>query len=316
MRRDKALWGMLAGAATAALASAYVVYRRERKATLQNLRDQSELLETRCGPVQFAAVGRGPAVLLLHGGGGGYDNALVFSFPGWGFRFISVSRPGYLDTPLQQAGSLESEVELYAALLDELGVERAAIIGMSGGGPAAITFAARYPERTWGLVLLSAISGMMNEFPGFMESITSLGTRSDFIPWLLLNTPLFKIVDRIIGSNLSQQIGDDPEKELMLQETMHTMFPLGPRMAGVLADLHHIAHAKDLPLESVKAPTLVIHGDADRIVPYENGQRSAWLIPNVELVRLEGADHFGFITHMEIAAPRLENFLRKHAPEQ
>ena len=70
----------------------------------------------------------------------------------------ATDRPGYLGTPLGGNGSSEAQADVAAALLDALEVERVAVVGISAGGPGAIQFAARHPERTRALVLLSAVS--------------------------------------------------------------------------------------------------------------------------------------------------------------
>jgi hypothetical protein len=70
--------------------------------------------------------GEGSVVLSSHGGIGGVDQARVML--GWldptHYRLLSVSRPGYLNTPLASGQSFEEQADLFAALLDALGIER------------------------------------------------------------------------------------------------------------------------------------------------------------------------------------------------
>ena len=100
-----------------------------------------------------------PTVLHFHGGNVGHNGWFFLAhLVGSGYRLLTPDRPGYLGTPLGGNGSSEAQADVAAALLDALEVERVAVVGISAGGPAAIQFAARHPERTRALVLLSAVS--------------------------------------------------------------------------------------------------------------------------------------------------------------
>ena len=119
----------------------------------------SEVAETSRGSVEFARVGEPPYILFFHGSPGGYDQGVSNDdFAGVGFGTIAVSRPGYLRTPLSTGPSMEEQADAMAALLDVLEVDRVVAYGVSGGGPSAIQFAARHPDRTSALLLGCAIA--------------------------------------------------------------------------------------------------------------------------------------------------------------
>src|SRR5215475_1208919 len=119
----------------------------------------SRVIATTSGPVEYAVTGAGPAVLVIHGCPGGYDQGLVAArlANSEDFTFISPSRPGYLRTPLYVGVTPEAQADAYVSLLDSLGISKVAIVGISGGGPSALQFAIRHPERCWGLVTVCAI---------------------------------------------------------------------------------------------------------------------------------------------------------------
>src|SRR5687767_4134153 len=127
---------------------------------IQNARDRvatgAKMVDTRCGPIEYAEAGKGPAVLVVHGSGGGYDQGMDFgkSLAGNGFRVIAMSRFGYLRTPLPADASAAAQADAHACLLDALGIRRAAVAAVSAGAPSALQFAIRHPDRTTGLVLL------------------------------------------------------------------------------------------------------------------------------------------------------------------
>lgn len=72
-----------------------------------------------------------------------------------GYRYVAVSRPGYLGTPLRSGRSPQEQADVFAAALDALGIGTTAVMAVSGGGPSAIEFALRQKECCWGVVLVS-----------------------------------------------------------------------------------------------------------------------------------------------------------------
>jgi pimeloyl-ACP methyl ester carboxylesterase len=122
------------------------------------------IVNTRRGPLEYVACGEGPAVLALHGAMGGYDHGLILArtIGETGYRFIAVSRPGYLGTPLTAGRTPEEQADLYADLLDALGLREVAVMAVSGGGPSALHFVLRHRGRCWGLVLVSTSSGKVD----------------------------------------------------------------------------------------------------------------------------------------------------------
>ena len=123
-----------------------------------------ELFKTAHGPVEAVSWGEGLAVLLLHGAMGGYDQGILLAqtvtYPR--FRYVAVSRPGYLGTLLRAGKTPQEQADLCAELLDRLGVSSAAEIAISGGGPAALQFALRHAKRCCGLVMISACSDTLD----------------------------------------------------------------------------------------------------------------------------------------------------------
>ena len=118
----------------------------------------SQIAATARGPIEYAIAGQGVPILRIHGSPGGYDHSIIGAQARpqdiAGFQVIAVSRPGYLRTPLSSGATPAEQADLYAALLDEMGIERVFVHGISGGGPSALHFAAKYPQRTIGLVLV------------------------------------------------------------------------------------------------------------------------------------------------------------------
>jgi hypothetical protein len=154
VRRAAAL--TLAFSLMTAFVFVWLVYQRDLGAAKARVAEGSEMVDTACGPIEYASRGQGPALLIVHGAGGGFDQALDALAPltRAGFRAISMSRFGYLRTPLPADASAAAQADAHACLLDALGIPTAAILGASAGAPSATLFAQRHPERVTALVLL------------------------------------------------------------------------------------------------------------------------------------------------------------------
>lgn len=304
-------------------------WRADRTAELDAA---SEVAQTSAGPMEFLTRGEGPAVLVFHGGAGGYDQAMLFASETApeGFLLIAPSRPGYLRSPLATGRSFEQQADAAAALLDSLGVESVAVVGVSAGGPAAIQFALRFPQRIWSLVLLSAVTRSFDILTFGDKSTTRLFGNSladDLGSWVLnemANRDFPKSLDWVLEfeNNL-----DFKERRALAEEVLahsgqrdfvraleETVVPLSNRTAGLFNDVEQIHSLQDLPLEKVSAPTLVVHGTEDRLVPMVNARVAAGRIPGATLLLVENAGHFVQIgSRARETQAAIENFLRKHS---
>ncbi|OXE37611.1 MAG: hypothetical protein CGW95_00565 [Phenylobacterium zucineum] len=138
----------------------FLRFRQWRGHIVRRLEANSMVIQTSSGPVEYADVGKGIAVLMIHGTPGGYDQILeasrAASMTESGLRIIAPSRPGYLRTPISSGRTPAEQARLYADLITNLGIRKAFILGASGGGPSAIQFAIQHPERCAGLILEEA----------------------------------------------------------------------------------------------------------------------------------------------------------------
>jgi pimeloyl-ACP methyl ester carboxylesterase len=117
------------------------------------------LIQTSYGPLEYAVLGEGLPLVVMHGSGGGVRQGLVMRYllDTRRIKIVALSRPGYWGTPLETAPEIEQQADRVVELLDALRIETVAVLGLSAGGPPAAHFALRHPERCLGLVLLSAL---------------------------------------------------------------------------------------------------------------------------------------------------------------
>lgn len=274
-------------------------------------------IRTARGDVECAALGEaGPAVVALHGAMGGWDQSAILAraIVDPGFRLLALSRPGYLGTPRSSGESPEAQADLYAATLDALAIERAAVVAISGGGPSAIQFALRHPLRCAALVLVSTVgSPDVPPPPLAFRLITRLAR------WRWFAARLERPRDPEVGARRAipdaevraRTLADPIAGPLLRDLLASTRHRMAERLEGTSLDI--AASRVDAPLEDVRVPTLVVHGMSDRIVPFaRHGAELARRIPASELLAVEGGDHVAIFTHRDRIAPRVRAFLAKH----
>jgi pimeloyl-ACP methyl ester carboxylesterase len=277
------------------------------------------VLTTPRGPIEYVETGEGPVVLALHGAMGGHDQALLLArtIGEAGYRYIAVSRPGYLGTPLRAGRTPEDQADLYADALDALGVRRAAVMAVSGGGPSAIQFAVRHPDRCWALVLVSTCGSKLETPIPFSFHVTKRLMR-----WSWFAETMRRKAARDPGRAAARSIEEttvrartlaDPETGPLLSELlMSTLDRPALRLPGTDNDIV-VTRSTDHPLERIATPVLVVHGTADRVVPYEHARVLTTHIPGAELLTIEGGEHVAIFTHREEVRARVTRFLRQHA---
>lgn len=289
-------------------------YQQVKKIALMNLQSGSQIYETTGGLVECACIGKGPNVLISHGGSGGYDMGLwLAQLIGGEFHFIAPSRFGYLRSPLPSSPTPEAQADTYAALLDKLNTNSTLIIGLSAGGPAALQFALRHADRCRGLIMLSAISGPLPPLPFVLRIVFQFLLKSDFVPWFIhAVNPDFVYRSNGVNRELLTQIKLDQEKMQLLNTLFQTNFPASLRREGIINDMKQTETLPHINGHSITAPTLVVHAIDDPIVPFTLGEFTAQEIPGARFLKLRQGGHFSCITHREDAVPTMKKFLNRY----
>jgi len=265
------------------------LYNRWKGQQLGRLQTDSQLLETPLGPIEYQEEGdiSAPAVMVLHGSPGGYDQSRAFmhALGIRGFRMLYVSRPGYLRTPVSSGVSFEEQADLYAALLKELHIEKVMMIAISGGGPSALQFALRHPNRCCGLIMLSALTQSST-----LEMIYRTMSWSQSLRFRLFNA--LSAYDPVVYLMLIKARWQAAKHEL--QEKLELTSALSfqsMRKPGYMNDVRLFAHIPAYPLQHITTPTLILHGMNDADVPLTQAEFMMTKIPQARLLAFEG-DHF------------------------
>jgi pimeloyl-ACP methyl ester carboxylesterase len=272
----------------------YSYYWGENKKQLLLLK--SKLVKTPFGTVEFSLRGdEGPVVIISHGGAGGFDQGFLTasSHLNGDFRIISVSRFGHPGSPMVKGANAEMQADAYASLLDFLEIDRAAIIGTSGGGPSAIQFAQRHRLRCSVLVLSCAVT---KYYPPRPTSVY----KSDFLYWFI-TTYLRKV-----AKNLTVV------ERRFLDKLFETMNPISLRRDGLFCDIaewsDQAAWERRYHLGRIVCPTLIIHAEDDAVMPFSHALHAKELIQDSELFSLPDGGHLK-LGHFSTISKKTSDFI-------
>ncbi|WP_319507613.1 alpha/beta hydrolase [uncultured Methanolobus sp.] len=278
----------------------------------ERLLTESNILETEYGDIEYAVKGEGTPVLLLHGAGGGYDSGLWVGkvFFGNDYKFISVSRYGYLRSSIPDNASIELQAAAYKVLLDDLSIDKVIVVGASAGGPSATQFANDYPDRCSALILVSAVS--MGPAPGdkdpFYVGIIHTIQQSDYAYWLV--TRFFQpTILNLMGIPTQVYETFNPEQKELAQEMLDTMNPMSQRYKGTLND-EKMIEFYTIPTSNLRAPTLIIHAKDDALVSYKHAENAHNKINQSQLVLYDTGGH-GMLSQMDGTRMIVKEFLNE-----
>jgi pimeloyl-ACP methyl ester carboxylesterase len=215
---------------------------------------------------------------------------------GEGFRLVRYDRPGVglSDRDARpQEPTLDAEVELLGAMLDELDCERATLVGGSSGGCTAVAFAARFPERVERLLVYGSYADGASIAPVEVREAIVAAVRSH---WGL-------------GSRLLADVflGDEGRAEREQFTRAQRQSCDGETAAVLLEEIYRTDVCSEL--EHVRSPTVVVHRRADRAIPYELGRQLAAGIEGATLVPLTGNAHLPWVGDAAAAAHALRTGL-------
>ena len=246
----------------------------------------------------------GPALVLLHAWTESkHAFSRVMPLLAAAIRAIAVDQRGHRDADKPATGyALTDYADDVIALLDALGVEAAVLLGSSSGGYVAQQVAVDHPDRVRGLVLVGAPADLRGRAP-FFDEVESL---TDPVPrqWVRASLEWFEYATPVPQDYLDDRVEDGVRV---------------PAHVWKLA-LAGLARA-DPPTERgvIAAPTLIIHGGRDALLPEDTGRRLRDAIPASRLIVYPDAAHLVLWEHPERIARDVTAFmaaLPDHASDQ
>jgi len=224
-----------------------------------------------------------------------------------GARLITFDRPGFGQSDASPGRSLVDTADDVVALLDNLGIDRVYVAAPSGGGPPALAFAHRAPDRIRAVALIGAAAPM--DAPGALAGFT-LERRVGF--WLAGHWPglLRWEISRRTGPGrdtrkfLASYTKHNPavDQAILARPEIRDMFlasyaeSLRQGVDAFAWELQLAARPWGFPLTDIRVPVAVWHGGKDNSVPPAMGKRLAAAIPDAQLRLLPDESHLFFLS--------------------
>lgn len=270
--RARTWLGLAVAAAALAVGAAVLAYRADMAAARAPLMGRSQLVESPFGPIEYADVGSGPAVLVIHGSGGGFDQGLAFSAPlqREPVRVIAPSRFGYLRSAMPPSASPEMQADALAWLMRRLHVKRAVIFGGSAGALSATQLALRHPELCQGLVLAVPAIYAPDRAPDTsaaanpaVEALIRSLLGSDALFWLAIRTAPDFMTRMLLATEPALVKRASPPEQRRVREVLFHILPVSARKQGLLMDSATAGRPPPYPVERIGCPMLVIGARGD-----------------------------------------------------
>ncbi len=229
-----------------------------------------------------------PALILLHGLGSSLD-----TWEPWAqalsahYRVVRFDLPGFALTGPDPSGDYSDArtVRIVAGLMDGLGIARASLIGNSLGGRIAWTFAAQYPERVAKLVLISP-DGFAS--PGFAYD------KAPDIPLIMRAMPYIAPRGLLKANFAAAYANPQALRDDTVTRYRDLMLAPGVRAAILSRMEQTVLHDPVPTLARITAPTLLLWGEADAMIPISNAAEYQRAIAHARLVRLPALGHVPF----------------------
>jgi pimeloyl-ACP methyl ester carboxylesterase len=199
-----------------------------------------------------------------------------------------------------QVFTLEQRMHDVQAVLDEVGSERAALIGVSEGGPMSLLYSATYPDRTSALILFGSYAKRS------WAADYQIGWKAE--QW----DRIFNNIERNWGTPAGTSLAMWAPSLASVDgaaERMASFFrtAASPGAAVSIMRMNRDIDARDI-LKTIRVPTLLLHRTGDRVIDLEHARYMAQRIPNARLVELPGEDHMYWVS-AQGALDEIEHFL-------
>jgi pimeloyl-ACP methyl ester carboxylesterase len=218
-------------------------------------------------------------------------------------RLIIFDKRGTgLSDPVAQVPTLEQRTDDVRAVMDAAGSERAALFGISEGGPMSVLFAATHPERVSALVLHGAM-GRTTEAPDYPWAAPAEALRESAAE---LIAPYWGQQAEGMVELFSPSLAGDPQATEFTARLERSA--ASPAMVQQIFEMFLDVDVRAI-LPTIQVPTLVIHRRGDRVVNRRAGEELAARIPDARYVELPGMDHVPWAGNAEEVLGEAEEFL-------
>jgi pimeloyl-ACP methyl ester carboxylesterase len=226
-------------------------------------------------------------------------------------RLIIFDKRGTgLSDPVSEVPTLEQRIDDVRAVMDAAESERAALFGVSEGGPMSVLFAATHPARASALVLHGAM-GRTTEAPDYPWASPADALRESAAEFI---SPYWGREARGTLEVFAPSLADDPQTVQLVARMERSA--ASPAMVRKIFEMFLDVDVRDV-LPTIHVPTLVLHRHGDRVVDRRAGKQLAARIPGARFVVVPGIDHLPWAGDAEAVLGEIEEFLtgNRSAPE-
>lgn len=270
------------------------------------------------GPVAYDEFGDpdGEPVVFLHGTPGSRLLAELYDDDAREkqVRVLAFDRPGYGRTPQQADYDPADTADVFAAVLDDAGVEHAGVVAFSGGTPHALAAAAGHSDRVRGVDVVSGSvpASLSEETPTTLRLLGNLASATPRLlggllrgqAWLARRRPPSFVVAQYTAGDADAVPAD--VAGLVKRDFLEAV---ERRRAGVVRELRQGAGDWAVGLSSVDCEVRWWHGEIDTNAPVAGARRAVSALPDAELRVLPDADHLGALVESR------EDVLGRYAPD-
>jgi class 3 adenylate cyclase len=218
-------------------------------------------------------------------------------------RLIIFDKRGTgLSDPVTEVPTLEQRVDDVRAVMDSAGSERAALFGVSEGGPMSVLFAATHPDRVTALVLHGAM-GRTTEAPDYPWGSPAEALRESAAEFIV---PYWGLEAEGIVELFAPSFADDPKAAEFAARMERSA--ASPAMVRQLFEMFLDIDVRAI-LPTIHVPALVLHRRGDRVVNRRAGKELAGQIAHARYVELAGIDHLPWAGDAEAVLGEIEEFL-------
>ena len=243
--------------------------------------------------------GPGPALLFLHGAGGNHlswwQQVPVFAEE---YRCITVDQRGFGQSPDVAGGPGPAALATDAlALLDHLGIAKAALVAQSMGGWAAVGAAVRAPERFWAIVVANTVGNLTNaEITALRQKLADASPPRPAVLW-----------QAALGETFRKS---HPTRTFLYAQIAGLNTPLPADFRDQLGRL-------TTPVEryaATRVPTLFLTSDEDGLIWPELSQKVHEHVPGSRFERVGAAGHSTYFERPDVFNREVGAFLKEHRP--
>jgi pimeloyl-ACP methyl ester carboxylesterase len=291
-----------------------VAFFRDLANARERLAGRSSTIETSFGSMEYAEAGQGEPVLVIHGAGGGFDQALDMTgtLAGDEYRLIAPSRFGYLRSAMPLNATTEMQADAYSQLLDHLGLGKVDVVGISAGAWSAMQFAIRHPQRCRALVLLVPANYLPPGSSIHGGPVVKAIFNSDFVAWAAV-----KLMPVIPGGMTRMMLGTDPavlhaaspSETARIRQILDHLLPVILRIKGMNFDVTTAAANEPYAVGKIDSPVLTISAEDDRFGTTSRAKYIAASVPHGRTIIYPTGGH-ALVGHYEDALRESISFLR------